>query len=366
MAALTGSDLINLGSELNKSTTQAWGDLWSETISPSSPLWEALNNLGILLAGISLLYLAIERIKPLVEKQSWSALADLLVMPLIVVMLLGGSGNLAAGVVKTFHGIGSYYVQFVLTQQIGASALDAQTALNEIRQENAEQALEQEIFADCMNLPPAEQQQCMEDPAREQAANDAGVDVPSTTVSGGNPLTNGLRSALITLLMMFLYAIQWAFINCMEAALLMTALLFPPALGISVLPLAGKTIFAWASAMAGLYTTMLSYNIIVGLTAIVVTKAQVAAGTDRGGTGFRDIAFAAFIAIASPMLAVYLGQMGGVALFQAISRQATAVVSGVGNFAMGAGVAVARVAVQSKVGQMFADRIRRSFKKKII
>lgn len=92
----------------------------------------------------------------------------------------------------------------------------------------------------------------------------------------------------------------------------MTALLFPPALGISILPVAGKTIFAWASAMIGLFTTMLSYNIIVGLTAIVIKKAQVALGQDMGGTSFRDIAFAAFIALASPILAVYLGQMGGV------------------------------------------------------
>ena len=252
----------------------------------------------------------------------------------------------------------------MLTQQIGASALDAQTALNEIREENAEQAIEQEIFAECMSLPPGEQEQCMNDPAREQAANDAGVDVP--TITGGNPLTNGLRTALITLLMMFLYAIQWAFINCMQAALLMTALLFPPALGISILPIAGKTIFAWASAMVALYTTMLSYNIIVGLTAIVVTKAQVAAGTDQGGTSFRDIAFAAFIAIASPMLAVALGQMGGMALFQAISKQAAAVVSGAGSFAMGAGVAVARVAAQSQIGQMLAQRVRQTFKKKTL
>jgi ABC-type multidrug transport system fused ATPase/permease subunit len=214
-------------------------------------------------------------------------------------------------VVQTFYGIGSYYVQSVLTQQIGSDSLNAQTALNEIRQQTAEQALNQEIYGECMNLPPAEQQQCMSDPAREQAANDAGVDAASAG-NTGNPITNGLRSALITLIMMFLYAIQWAFVNCMEAALLMTALLFPPALGISILPVAGKTIFAWASAMIGLFTTMLSYNIIVGLTAIVIKKAQVAEGQDMGGTSFRDIAFAAFIALASPILAVYLGQMGGV------------------------------------------------------
>lgn len=362
MADLTGSDLINLGSELNQSTTQAWGELWGEAISDTSPLWQALNDLGLLLAGISLLYLAIEKIQPLLEKQSWSALADLLIVPLIVVCLLGGNGTLAAGVVQTFYGIGSYHVQFVLTQQIGSSALDAQTALNEIREENAEQAIEQEIYADCMNLPPAEQQQCMEDPAREETANEAGVDVPEVT-TGGNPLTNGLRSALVTLLMMFLYAIQWAFINCMEAALLMTALLFPPALGISILPVAGKTVFAWASAMVGMFATMLSYNIIVGLTAIVVKKAQVAAGQDMGGTSFRDIAFAAFIAIASPLLAIYLGQMGGVALFQAISKQAAAVVSGVGSFAMGAGVSMTRVVVTSGAGRAIARKIRQSFQK---
>lgn len=345
IAQLTGSDLINLGSELNQSTTEAWGELWSEVISSSSPLWESLNNLGLLIAGLSLLYLAIERIRPLLERQSWSDLASLFVMPLVVVFLLGSGGNLGAGVVQAFYGIGSYSVQSVLTQQIGSSSLDAQTALNEIRQENAELALEQEIYGECMNLPPAEQQQCMEDPAREQAASDVGVDTPSTTGStGGNPLTNGLRSALITLIMMFLYAIQWAFVNCMEAALLMTALLFPPALGISILPVAGKTIFAWASAMIGLFTTMLSYNIIVGLTAIVIKKAQVAAGQDMGGTSFRDIAFAAFIALASPILAVYLGQMGGVALFQAISKQAASMVSGVGSFAMGASVAAVRFA----------------------
>ncbi len=175
IANLTGTDLINLGSELNQSTTEAWGELWSEVISTSSPLWESLNNLGLLIAGLSLLYLAIERIRPLLERQSWSDLASLLVMPLVVVFLLGSGGNLGAGVVQAFYGIGSHSVQSVLTQQIGSSSLDAQTALNEIRQENAEQALEQEIYGECMNLPPAEQQQCMEDPAREQAASDVGV-----------------------------------------------------------------------------------------------------------------------------------------------------------------------------------------------
>ena len=108
---------------------------------------------------------------------------------------------------------------------------------------------------------------------------------------------------------------------------------------------------------------MLSYNIIVGLTAIVIKKAQVAAGQDMGGTSFRDIAFAAFIAIASPILAVYLGQMGGMALFQAISKQAAAVVSGLGNFAMGAGVSVARVAAQSGAGRAFVNKIREAFQK---
>ncbi len=366
LANLTGTDLINLGSELNQSTTEAWGELWDEVISSSSPLWESLNSLGLLIAGLSLLYLAIERIRPLLERQSWSDLTSLLVMPLVVVFLLGGGGKLGAGVVQTFYGIGSYSVQSVLTQQIGSSSLDAQTALNEIRQENAEQALEQEIYGECMNLPPAEQQQCMEDPARQQAASDVGVDTPLSGNTGGNPITNGLRSALITLIMMFLYAIQWAFVNCMEAALLMTALLFPPALGISVLPVAGKTIFAWASAMIGLFTTMLSYNIIVGLTAIVIKKAQVAAGQDMGGTSFRDIAFAAFISLASPILAVYLGQMGGVALFQAISKQAASMVSGVGSFAMGAGVAMARFGgnvAQGGFGRAIARDISRALRR---
>jgi hypothetical protein len=152
----------------------------------------------------------------------------------------------------------------------------------------------------------------------------------------------------------------------MEAALLMTALLFPPALGISILPVAGKTIFAWASAMIGLFTTMLSYNIIVGLTAIVIKKAQVAAGQDMGGTSFRDIAFAAFIALASPILAVYLGQMGGVALFQAISKQAASMVSGVGSFAMGTSVAAVRFANnlgQGGFGHAVARDINRVFRR---
>jgi hypothetical protein len=75
-------------------------------------------------------------------------------MPLVVVFLLGSGGNLGAGVVQAFYGIGSYSVQSVLTQQIGSSSLDAQTALNEIRQENAEQALEQEIYGEMYESSP--------------------------------------------------------------------------------------------------------------------------------------------------------------------------------------------------------------------
>ena len=101
---------------------------------------------------------------------------------------------------------------------------------------------------------------------------------------------------------LILRSVQWAFVNILEAALLLTALFGPIAMGLSLLPLQGKPIWAWLIGFMSLFGVQLGYNIVVGLVAVVIVKSDAELVT--------DIAFLFFLAVFSPILAVLIAKGG--------------------------------------------------------
>jgi hypothetical protein len=149
--------------------------------------------------------------------------------------------------------------------------------------------------------------------------------------AGVNAISNGIDSAFATILQKpllplieaILYTLQWVAVNLSEAALIMTALFAPIALALSLMPIAGQMIFAWLAGFIGILSYQLGYNILVGLIAFVIINMDGTVETLNG------LSFLFFSALGAPWIAFQIGQGGGVALYQGLSRRAAAIVDGV-------------------------------------
>ncbi|MEH2026883.1 hypothetical protein [Nostoc sp.] len=132
-----------------------------------------------------------------------------------------------------------------------------------------------------------------------------------TAVQFANDPGSVFRDTAIPIIRFILYALQWGFVNILEAALLLTALFAPIAVGLSLLPLQGRPIWAWLTGFISLFGVQLGYNILVGLAAVVLVKS--------GAELASDVAFLCFLSIFAPVLAVLIAGGGGMAIYNGIS-----------------------------------------------
>jgi hypothetical protein len=107
-----------------------------------------------------------------------------------------------------------------------------------------------------------------------------------------------------------------------EAALLIAAVLAPIALALSILPVAGRPIWAWLSGFVGLIGLQVGYNLLVGIVAAVL------ANTDGGAVEVsQNLGFLLFISVFAPGLVTALASWSATSLFSAISRRANGIAS---------------------------------------
>ena len=106
-----------------------------------------------------------------------------------------------------------------------------------------------------------------------------------------------------------LLAMQWSFVNLLELAMLLTAMVSPFALVLSFLPGKGRPIIAWALAYISMIMVQFYYNIMIGIMANVVLNSN---AYDING-------FLIVMAILGPVLAMKLAQGGGTIVFDVIT-----------------------------------------------
>ncbi|PZO22626.1 MAG: hypothetical protein DCF25_02360 [Leptolyngbya foveolarum] len=122
-------------------------------------------------------------------------------------------------------------------------------------------------------------------------------------------LLGALGSTVQALTQGILLAMQWAFVNLLELAMLLTALVSPFALALSFLPGKGRPIIAWVIAYTSMVMVQFYYNIMIGIMANVVLNSN---AYDING-------FLIIMAIFGPVLAMKLAQGGGMAVFDVIT-----------------------------------------------
>jgi hypothetical protein len=337
--APSGGEASALGSvqgsiELSRATVESWEQVWLTALDPlDGSLWYGLCQIGLALGGLSILYLAVRDGGEIIKKQSWADLAALFVWPLVVVVFLKGNGQLLSDTVKAIRGYGYLQTQRVLEFQLGE--LTFRDALTRQGLSSATQEALRNLYSECQGKVGEELVTCWEEkrPRAEQivaaAEQQAGTGLPqvrgflqalttaysattgSLTISAlANP-GGFLRDNIVPIVRAMLYGLQWMVVNLLEAALLLTALFSPIALGLSLLPFQGRPILAWLVGFISLFGVQLGYNIVVGLVASRIVES--------GGELATDVGFAMLLSFGAPAISLLISTGGGVAVYRGLS-----------------------------------------------
>jgi hypothetical protein len=345
---------------LSEETRQSWQKTWDFSLAADpTTLWAASVNFALGIAAFGMLYLAIREGNDILKQQSWGKLIEMVTYPFIVVFMLGNNGFILAQMVLVLRGVGQSLLDDILKTSLAGVRM--QTAIQNVNLNAITIARIRQVYADCDGLVGAQLTTCFDNAEAEAQgmidnakATFEGFDAIAATnflnnvldltpldpasaaarvgsEAGVDAITNGIDSAFATILQKpilplieaILYTLQWVAVNLSEAALIMTALFAPIALALSLMPIAGRMIFAWLAGFIGILSYQLGYNILVGLIAFVIINMEGTVETLNG------LSFLFFSALGAPWIAFQIGQGGGVALYQGLSRRAAAIVDGV-------------------------------------
>lgn len=323
--AVRGADtLLNQSQQQAETIATEWNNRWQDVITPDSSLYAALTHVGVIFAVGSLILWGLKILQDYVEKGSTEFLHEL-IWPVIVIAFLGGNGNLLSQATLAIRDIINTTNQQVLATTSASYSLDA--AYQKAKNNDLVKVQIGTLLKQCQSFTGTQQIECLRD-ANEQAQSL--IDQYHLNGSWWDSLKGRIQSAIDQaqgaavvfapfnaligasnqdMIRGFLVSLQVAFQQTLEVSLLLTALLGPMALGLSLLPVGAKPVFAWVTAMGSVAIAKLCFNIVVGLVASVIAQA------DAGD----HLWFAMFVAFLAPVLSTALAAGGGMAIWSALT-----------------------------------------------
>ncbi|MEH2369213.1 hypothetical protein [Nostoc sp.] len=330
--------ILDNGVATSQSIAEGWDKQWLDLLqnNTSNNLYGSLTNLGIFFAVGTLLFFMIQFLKDLISYE-YTRPISALIWPFIVVVLLSNSGN-GTILSNLTLGVRNNVLNAVNQQVVVSSDTDNiyQQALNMSIAEEVAGSL----LRPCQSLTGEQQSKCFEKAAdkvnvlwqkyRDTYGNKNWINRLQTKVDNirdGTGIVSEtsfnslLGSTVQTTIKNFLISLQYAFQNLIEATMLLIALLGPIAVGASLLPVAGKPIFAWLTGFFSIGIAKISFNIIAVLTAAVIVN-----GPGQNANVDPDLMwFIIFLGILAPILSLLVAAAGGFAVFSAISSTASLV-----------------------------------------
>lgn len=335
--AVNGSaELLERGLAVSEDISDIFGAYWTQIFQ--SELYDHITYLASIFAVGCLLFFMMRWVYAAVHEGDFREPIRSLIWPLIVVIMLTNNGVLLGYMTRSIRDImndvAEQTLEIVLLNVTLEEAIRGALAKGAITAEATAQ------IAQCQTLLGDAQIECLQ-AANEQiqatladfeshwlvgaVSTGASIVFPwlddlSNSIQGATQayassgsLTEGLSgffggffgTQFRSLIYSFLMSWQWAFVNLIQISLLLTGLIGPIAVAASLLPFGGKPIFAWLTGFLSLGFAQICYNIVVGLSAVVVLNANV---YDTNG-------FLVLIAILAPALALALSAGGGLAIF---------------------------------------------------
>lgn len=318
--------------------SDSWDEIWDACLTGG--VYRAIANVGSLLAVVCIAFFVVDFAKKWMQGGNDWVLAEI-VFPLVVVVLLANGGQNLAQATLGIRNLINYYngevLQFLSTsidlQANLASLADYSDATNIVTglRSQCDGIVDQTKLKDCLDLTRQSAEEILAfyrqehgDTAPEWVRSierqvRAAATNPSNPIPpGSNPLVNALATQLVSVFVEgFLMAMQVAFQLLVEVAFLLTAVIGPIPVGLSLLPFGSKPMFAWLSGFGALGLCKLSLNLMTGIVATVSIRS--------GPEAIDPIIIGIVLGVLSPILAFAIASGGGFAIFQALSSTAVSV-----------------------------------------
>lgn len=328
-AALGGEQLLQEGQQAAEAIAASWDELWTDVISSRSGLYVALTRVGVLFGVGSLMILGVKMVRDIAEKGSLEFIPEL-IWPLIVVMFLNANGVIMAGFTLNLRDFINRVNQEVLATT--SATISLQEAFQKAKNNAAARAEVGALLEQCQSLTGQRQIECLQEADVQSQEiikvyglegnwvtnlhtriQDAISEAQRLGQSGAQAVNAGFGALIgagrTVVSRAFLIGAQIAFQQLLEVTMLLTALLGPLALGGSILPVTGKAVYAWLTAMFTVGLAKLCFNIVAGLAATTIVSA------DSGD----PLGFLIFVALLAPFLALALAGGGGMAVWSSIT-----------------------------------------------
>jgi len=328
-------EALNSGAFSARSIAESWDQQWLDLLqnNASQNLYGSLTRLGTFFAVGTLLFFMVQWLRDAIYSELSRPLSSL-IWPFIVVVLLANIGNgttlsnLTLGMRDFLNGINQQVVTIADADQSYQQALNMSVA----------EEVAGSLLRPCQSLSGALRRQCFQK-ATEQTTilwqeyrNLYGDQIWITRLETKvNQIADTPRaisdtafnvllgSTVQTTIKNFLVSLQSAFQNLIEATMLLVAALGPLAVGGSLLPVAGKPIFAWITGFLSMGIAKISFNLIVVLTANAIID-----GPAQDASADPDLMwFLIFLGILAPILSLALAAAGGFAVFNAVSNSSS-------------------------------------------
>jgi hypothetical protein len=259
-----------------------------------------------------------------------------LIWPFVVVMLLSNTGN---GSILASLTLGVRGFINTINQQVVNTADANQTYQQALNMSLAEEVAGS-LIRPCQSLTGEQQNQCLDKASDQmdllwleyrnlygdkvwiQRLENQVLSLKYGTVNLSETTFNSLLgNTTQTSIKNFLISLQYAFQNLLEATMLLIAALGPLAVGASLLPVAGKPVFAWLTGFLAAGIAKISFNIIAAVTSAVVIN-----GPGENPNANPDLMwFIIFLGLLAPILSLVVAGAGGFAVFTAINNTATSI-----------------------------------------
>jgi hypothetical protein len=330
-------EVLDNGVATSQSIAGGWDQQWLDLLqnNTSNNLYGAITNLGIFFAVGTLLFFMLQFLKDLISYE-YSRPISALIWPFLVVILLSNSGN---GSILSNLTLGVRNFLNTVNQQVVVSA-DADKIYQQALNMSIAEDIAGSLLRPCQSLTGEQQSQCFVKAAEKvdnlwqkyrdtygnrswiiRLQNKVDNIRYGTGIVSEASFNSLLGSTVQTSIKNFLVSLQYAFQNLIEATMLLIAALGPIAVGGSLLPVAGKPIFAWLTGFLSMGIAKISFNIIAVLTAAVIVN-----GPGQDVNVDPDLMwFIIFLGILAPVLSILVAAAGGFAVFSAISNTASLV-----------------------------------------
>jgi hypothetical protein len=328
-------DVLGNGATTARSIAEGWDQQWVDLLQNDTinNLYGALTNLGVFFAVGTLLFFMLQWLKDAINSD-YSRPISALIWPFVVVILLTNSGN---GTVLSNLTLGVRNFLNTVNQQVVTTA-DANQTYQQALNMTVGEEIAGSLLRPCQSVTGEQQNQCFvkakekadtlwleyrnlygDKPWIDRLENKVNNITYNTVSVSENSFDSFLGSTVQITIKNFLVSLQYAFQNLIEATMLLIAALGPLAVGGSLLPVAGKPIFAWLTGFLSVGISKISFNIIAVLTAAVIVN-----GPGQDINADPDLMwFIIFLGILAPIVSLCVAAAGGFAVFSAISNTAS-------------------------------------------